>query len=157
MKNLAIVILCFIVMSCFSKKQIDIDHFNILIEGDTYRIDFIGGVYEVFLEKGNQKAFFKPSEKDVESIVKYINENSFLFEGKKINFVSYHSSLPVSRTTITVSNNKSVSTISYCDPCYFPFSFNRVRKVKELEKMIEEICNKSKSVRELPPSDFYLE
>lgn len=152
MKSFSFVILCLFFIICCSKQQIDIDSFNILIEDDVHRVDFINGVYEVF----DQSASFKPSKEDIEKVVNYLYENDALLKNKDKDFCSYIHSLPVLTTKITIVNKGATSIITYCDPCYYPFNFITVAKADKLVTMIENICHKNENVRKLP-SDFYLE
>ncbi len=156
MNRIAIGVLCIFMLSC-SKRKVDIESLNILIEGETRKIDLENGIYEIFLQEGNKKAYFNLSKKDKEIIVNYLNKNNILLKERESDFFSLQWELPISETTITIFNNKSISVISYCSPCYYPFDFIAVAKAKELSTMIESICQKYENVRKLPPSDFYLE
>lgn len=157
MKSILLQLFCILTLLSCSKQSVDTDNFNILIKDDIHRIDLMKGEYEVFREDRNQKAIFKLSKRDRQTIVNYLNRNIFLLEEGKKDFYSLHWGLPVSETTITIFNNKSVSIISYCDPCYYPFNFIRVKKANELVIMIENLCLKNDNVKKLLPSDFYLE
>ncbi|MDF7819819.1 hypothetical protein P1X15_19515 [Runella sp. MFBS21] len=152
MKNIVFIILCLFSSICCSKQHIDIDNFNILIEDNVHRIDFVNGVYEVF----DQSASFKPSKEDIKKVVNYLYENDALLKNKDKGFCSYIHSLPVLTTKITIVNKEDTSIITYCDPCYYPFNFITVAKADKLVTMIENICQKNENVRKLP-YDFYLE
>jgi|GEM_PF-2473130 len=157
MKTIASVLFSTLMFFYCSQRRVSNESFNIVIEDGIHKIDLAQGMYEVYREEGNQKAFFKLSKNDKQAILDFINQNSSLLKKGERDFVSIHWSLPVSENTVTIFNNQTVSVIAYCDPCYYPFDFSTVGKVDKLVKMIERICQKDENVRKLPDSNFYLE
>ena len=157
MKTIAAVLFSPLMLFYCSQRRVSNESFNIVIEGGTHKIDLSQGMYEVYREEGNQKAFFNLSKNDKQAILDFINQNSSLLKGGKRDLVSIHWGLPVSENTVTIFNNQTVSIIAYCDPCYYPFDFSTVGKVDKLVKMIEHICQKDENIRKLPDSNFYLE
>lgn len=77
MKSILLQLFCILTLLSCSKHSVDTDNFNILIDDYTHRIDLMKGEYEVFREDGNQKAIFKLSKRDRQTIVNYLNRNIF--------------------------------------------------------------------------------